>query len=141
MGAPISPYQLLGVSPTSSVAEIHEAYRRLALRFHPDISHNPSGAAIMARINDAYESLRPGHDLLPISHVAPNVPGFARRVRPIGPPGTRTSAAARSYADATEVYSHLVPPVYYNGSNTLPVNTEQPISPNAKHIGHIDVHA
>ena len=67
MSAPTSPYQLLGVSPSSSAEEIHKAYRRLARRFHPDLSGNPAAADDMARINTAYESLRASHGRWPIS--------------------------------------------------------------------------
>ena len=55
MDKQISPYVLLGVSPTSSPDEIHKAYRRLAQRFHPDLTRDPNGAQVMARINDAYK--------------------------------------------------------------------------------------
>jgi curved DNA-binding protein CbpA len=81
MSDPISPYQLLGVSPTSSAKEIHAAYRRLARQFHPDVSTDPSGAAAMARINAAYEVLRSIHHLAPIGHEssAPGARGGAER--------------------------------------------------------------
>jgi len=58
------PYTILGVPPTATVAEIREAYRRLARRYHPD--RNPGRPYVwkrMARINVAYEALadaRPG---------------------------------------------------------------------------------
>ena len=70
MSEPISPYQMLGVLPTSSAKEIQSAYRRLALRFHPDLSDDPSAAATMARLNAAYEDLRSIHHLAPIGRVA-----------------------------------------------------------------------
>jgi curved DNA-binding protein CbpA len=69
MSEPISPYQMLGVLPTSSAKEIQSAYRRLARRFHPDLSDDPSAAATMARLNAAYEILRSAHHLAPIGQV------------------------------------------------------------------------
>ncbi len=54
---PLGYYALLGVSPQSTMDEIHAAYRREAKRWHPD--RNPSAAAAerMARLNEAYRVL------------------------------------------------------------------------------------
>ena len=52
-------YDILGVSRQASEAEIKRAYRRLALRYHPD--RNPGDKEAEARfkeINEAYEVLR-----------------------------------------------------------------------------------
>ncbi len=49
------PYSLLGLGPTASLEEVKRAYRRLAMRWHPD--RNPSAAAEseFKRIRAAYE--------------------------------------------------------------------------------------
>ena len=54
-----SPYQVLGVPQTASVDEIKAAYRRLALKYHPD--RNPGDRSAEARfkeISEAYATLR-----------------------------------------------------------------------------------
>lgn len=52
----IDYYQVLGVSPQASPKEIKEAFRQLALKYHPD--RNPeNGAERMKMINEAYAVL------------------------------------------------------------------------------------
>jgi curved DNA-binding protein CbpA len=45
-----TPYEVLGVAPGASGEEIHEAYRRLAKRYHPDL--NPGDAAAELRFKE-----------------------------------------------------------------------------------------
>jgi len=51
-------YQTLGVEPNANEAEIKAAYRRLARRYHPDVSKEPDAEEKFKAVNEAYEALR-----------------------------------------------------------------------------------
>ncbi len=50
-------YQILDVEPTATQAEIKQAYRRLAKRFHPDSNRDTANHDRISQINAAYEVL------------------------------------------------------------------------------------
>ena len=51
-------YQVLGVEPTAGDAEIKTAYRRLARKYHPDVSKESGAEDKFKGVNEAYEALR-----------------------------------------------------------------------------------
>ncbi|MEJ2479095.1 MAG: DnaJ C-terminal domain-containing protein [Acidihalobacter sp.] len=50
-------YELLGVPRTAEQDAIKKAYRRLARKFHPDVSKEPDAEARFKEVNEAYEVL------------------------------------------------------------------------------------
>lgn len=56
-------YQILGLSPNSSQTQIKKAYRKLALKFHPDINNSEGAKERFIRITEAYEVLINGPKL------------------------------------------------------------------------------
>ncbi|HXG64425.1 MAG TPA: DnaJ domain-containing protein, partial [Blastocatellia bacterium] len=47
-------YRTLGVSRNATDAEIKSAYRKLARKYHPDVSGSPDANIRFARISEAY---------------------------------------------------------------------------------------
>lgn len=53
-------YKTLGVPPDASLADIKQAYRQLAHKYHPDKNKASNAVAIFIEITEAYEILRDG---------------------------------------------------------------------------------
>ncbi|HRP73574.1 MAG TPA: DnaJ C-terminal domain-containing protein [Luteimonas sp.] len=51
-------YSVLGVEPNAGDAEIKSAYRRLARKYHPDVSKEAGAEDKFKAVNEAYEALR-----------------------------------------------------------------------------------
>src|SRR5258708_19711674 len=51
-------YKILGVEPGAGEAEIKASYRRLARKYHPDVSKEAGAEEQFKSVNEAYEVLR-----------------------------------------------------------------------------------
>lgn len=51
-------YKILGVERNADVAEIKKAYRRLARKYHPDVSKEPDAEQKFKEVNEAHEVLK-----------------------------------------------------------------------------------
>src|ERR1700749_3514914 len=51
-------YKILGVARTATADEVKKSYRRLARKFHPDVSKEKDAEARFKEVGEAYEVLR-----------------------------------------------------------------------------------
>jgi DnaJ-class molecular chaperone len=56
-------YKILGVAKNASPEEIKKAYRKLALKYHPDRNNSKNAAEKFRKVNEAYAALT--QDLAP----------------------------------------------------------------------------
>jgi curved DNA-binding protein len=51
-------YVILGVEQCASADDIKNAYRRLAHKYHPDVSEDPDGECKFKELGEAYQTLK-----------------------------------------------------------------------------------
>src|SRR5476651_1334042 len=51
-------YQTQGLTRTATAEEIKKVYRRLARKYHPDVSKEPNAEAKFKEVQEAYEVLK-----------------------------------------------------------------------------------
>lgn len=97
------PYDILGVERDASASEIKRAYRRLAMRHHPD--RNPDGegsAEAFKRISWAYQLLSD-----PERRRRYDRRGLSGLERPISPGDFNLERAMEAFTDALELFASL----------------------------------
>src|SRR3954464_9561989 len=73
-------YQILGVPRTVSEDEIKKAYRRLARKFHPDVSKEKNAEERFKEVGEAYETLKDAEKRAAYDRLGRHKPG--EEIRP-----------------------------------------------------------
>lgn len=66
-------YATLKIDRCASCAEIRQAYRRLAQRFHPDVSKDKDGERKFKNVAEAYRTLKHPESKAPYDHQIKNI--------------------------------------------------------------------
>ena len=83
-------YKILGVAKTASADEIKKAFRKLARKYHPDVSKEPDAQARMAELNEAQAVLSDPEKRVAYDALGNQPPGQ----RDFRPPPTGTPASS-----------------------------------------------
>lgn len=67
-------YSILGIDRNASGDEVKWAYRRLAQRFHPDVTDDPDGECKFKAVAEAYRTLKRAESRTAYDHRA--LPGY-----------------------------------------------------------------
>ncbi|CAI08093.1 similar to chaperone protein dnaJ [Aromatoleum aromaticum EbN1] len=92
--SPTDPHSLLGLSPGAGEREIKHAFRRLAMRWHPDRNADPAAIEHFKRLRAAYEDLLAEYSRCPAPAAAPH-DAQAADARPEPPPEAPPRGADR----------------------------------------------
>ncbi|NBB89684.1 MAG: DnaJ domain-containing protein, partial [Spirochaetes bacterium] len=65
-------YETLGVDRSASQDAIHDAYRKLARKYHPDVNKSEEAETTFKEINEAYEVLKDPEKRRKYDQLGPN---------------------------------------------------------------------
>ena len=95
-------YQVLGVARDAPADSVKRAFRKLARKYHPDVSKEPDAGKRMAEINEAHTVLSDPEKRAAYDQLGQHVPGEDFRPPPGWDAGFEHSEHSRSAAEAAE---------------------------------------
>jgi hypothetical protein len=104
------PYKILQVDPEAEDEVIEAAYRRLARKYHPDVSPGPESQERMVRINQAWELLRDPVRRAAVDRARARSSGTAARVAAADSRATTDPRSAAADARARAAGHPATPP-------------------------------
>ncbi len=99
-------YSILGVARDASEADIKRAYRKLARKYHPDVSKEAGAEEKFKQVSEAYETLKDAEKRAAYDQLGSYQPG--QEFRP--PPGWETrfsSGATENFFDLGDLFEHF----------------------------------
>ena len=114
---PYNPYTILGIERTASLTQIKQAYRKLALKHHPDvlIAKGFIGSSKYEQIKEAYESLQDPLEKMRIDAALHTAYGYTSRASAPTADTSSTSSTKSNQAEPTGYWQgfygkHVVKP-------------------------------
>jgi curved DNA-binding protein CbpA len=134
------PYKVLQVDSEAEFEVIEAAYRRLARKYHPDVSPGPESQERMVRINQAWELLRDPVKRAAVDRARTRTNGTSARAaaadararaagHPATPPGTMYDVGNRYRAQPQRTYTATAPEPVPAAARPEPKLDQQVVSP------------
>ena len=106
-------YRILGVDPEASTKEIKTAYRKLARKYHPDVSEDKDAANKFKEVAEAYEALKNSEARAEYDEVR-KYGAQGESFRP--PPGWQSGGSGGGYAGEGDDFSEFFSSLFRNAN-------------------------
>jgi curved DNA-binding protein len=106
-------YKILGVDPEASIKEVKTAYRKLARKYHPDVSEHKDAESKFKEVAEAYEVLKNVETRAEYDEVR-QYGAQGESFQP--PPGWQPSNAEGGYSSSNEDFSDFFSSLFRNAN-------------------------
>lgn len=110
-------YKILGVEPEASDKDIKTAYRKLARKYHPDVSAHKDAGNKFKEISEAYEVLKNKETRAEFDDIR-QYGAQGQSFRP--PPGWQSSDSASHYSTSSDDFSDFFSSLFRNANQRSP---------------------
>lgn len=102
-------YEILGLERDASADDIKKAYRKLAHKYHPDVSKDPEGEAKFKDVAEAYQTLKDPEKKAAYDNLGRHRPGEDFQPPPgwNGGPGTGAGGFSFEDVDLSDLFGNL----------------------------------